>query len=291
MSRPSFYLSLFLLFAKNSTAQPVSGALHFTQGVRYIVDVEVKNTITQQAMGQAIDFNINGAATHTYAVTNSTAENTTLHHDIQHLGFQFEGMGQKRSFDSDIKKDMDGSSGKFAAEMLSKSYDIIVDSLGTTLMARPEKIEMGKQDDRVMLLTDMLKDLTNIMYPPLKGTSSFFGILPDHPVAIGETWSETRNTEMEKGTTVNTLEVVNDSVIIVNFKTNSTTLLKTQRMGMDATTNLNNIVTGTYTIDRATGILKEKTSTTESNGSTEAMGSTTPITAKVVMTIKVKIQK
>ncbi|HTD93371.1 MAG TPA: DUF6263 family protein, partial [Chitinophagaceae bacterium] len=238
MSRPSFYLSLFLLFAKITAAQPVAGMLQFAQGAKYTISVEVKNTITQQAMGQAIDFNINGAATHTYTVTNSTAENTTLHHDIQRLGFQFEGMGQKRAFDSDNKKDMDGPNGKFATEMLSKSYDIIIDSSGKTLMARPEKVEMAKQDDRVMILTDMLKDLTNIVYPPLKGAPSFFGILPDHPVVIGDTWSETRNTDLEKATTVNTLAAVNDSVIVVNFKTNSTTILKSQRMGMDATTNL-----------------------------------------------------
>lgn len=276
------------MLAPASRGQKISGNLRFEQGQRLLITVEVTNTIAQQAMGQAIDFIANGKATHSYTVTNATSGNSTLHHAIQGLVFRFEGMGQKRSFDSDNAKDMSGPFGKYAREILSKSYDMIIDSTGKTLLSRPEKIEMTKQDERLVIITDMLKDLTSMMYPPAKGSNSFFGILPATAVGIGDTWNESINTANEKSTTVNTLSAITDSTIVIDSKTTSTTITKTEIMGMQVMTNMNNVANGTIIVDKVTGIIREKTSTIESNGTTEAMGSTTPITAKTTIHLLVE---
>ena len=67
--------------------------------------MEVKNNIAQQAGTQAINFLAAGSAVHQYRVTNLSNNSTTLHHELQKLNFQFEGMGQKRSFDSEKEED------------------------------------------------------------------------------------------------------------------------------------------------------------------------------------------
>jgi hypothetical protein len=51
---------------------------------------------------------------------------------------------------------------------------------------------------------------------------------------------------------------------------------------------MNNAYTGKIIIDRASGMIREKTITTVSNGSTDAMGGTMPVTSKTTVTIKVK---
>ena len=78
-----------------------------------------KNTITQQAMGNAIDFTVSGQIHHRYTVTNSTEDNTTLHHDVKRIGFMWKAWAQ-RGFDSDNPKDLEGMFGPRVKELMGK---------------------------------------------------------------------------------------------------------------------------------------------------------------------------
>ncbi|MBK8310289.1 MAG: hypothetical protein IPL04_04665 [Chitinophagaceae bacterium] len=66
--------------------------------------MKTNSTISQQAMGQSIDFKVDASANHSYAATNATDDNTTLRHEVQKINFAFDGMGQKQKFDSDNEK-------------------------------------------------------------------------------------------------------------------------------------------------------------------------------------------
>ena len=241
--------------------------------------------MAQQAGGQAIDFSTTGSATHSFRVTNTTDDNTTLHHEVQRIGFSFDGMGQKVNYDTDHKKKSPLS--QQFDELLGKKYDMIIDPAGKTLRAIPEKIELGKQDDRMMIITNMLKDLTGVVYPPAKGSASFFSVLPAGETGIGDSWTETVNTDTEKATTVSTLSAITDSTIVVDFKTNSVVSIKAEMMGMETKTSLTNTTTGQIILDKKTGIIRERTSVTDTNGNTEVMGSTLPLTGKTTITMRV----
>jgi hypothetical protein len=134
----------------------------------------------------------------------------------------------------------------------------------------------------------MLKDITDVAYPPQKGEGSFFRILPPTATAIGESWTDSLHNETGRYKTTYTLAAVTDSTVIVDFKTNATTLSKAVIMGGETTTTMNSNSTGKIILDKATNIVKEKTIIVESNGSTEAMGGTLPVTAKSTITIYVK---
>jgi hypothetical protein len=58
-------------------------------------------------------------------------------------------------------------------------------------------------------------------------------------------------------------------------------------MGRETVTTMNSTSNGKIILDKATGIVKEKTINTESNGNTEAMGATVPVTAKTTIIIHV----
>jgi len=79
--------------------------------------------------------------------------------------------------------------------------------------------------------------------------------------------------------------------MVVDVAGKSNTVSKVQLMGMEVTTSLNNTLTGTIILDKATGIIREKTMTTESNGTNEGMGGSTPITSKTVIVTKVSVGK
>jgi Family of unknown function (DUF6263) len=282
--------SLFCLFAVSVTAftQKVNGKLKFEQGQTFEVSMKVKTSITQQAMGQAIDFNVDATGEDVYKVTNTTEDNTTLNHKVQHVSFVFDGMGQKRTFDSNTEKDMNGQFGKPIKDMLDKKYDIIVDPAGKVMMAMPEKIVLAEMDSRMAIITTMLKDVFDLVQPPQKGKPSFFKVLPDGEGGKGDAWT---TSYMENGGKVETgykITEINDSTIVVDFAENSVTVTKAEMMGSEMTTTMNNKSTGKIILNRATGIIREKTINTESHGNAEAAFGTLPVTSKTTKVITVK---
>ena len=283
-------ISLFFLFAISSVAftQKVTGKLKFEQGQTLEVSMKVKTTISQQAMGQAIDFNVDAAGDHSFKVTNTTEDNSTLNHKVQHITFAFDGMGQKRTFDSNIEKDMNGQFGKPIKDMLDKKYDIIIDPAGNVMMAMPEKVVLSEMDSRMAIITTMLKDVLDLVQPPQKGKPSFFKVLPEGEGGKGDAWTTSYQASGGKVETGYTISDINDSTIVVDFAEKSVTVSKAEMMGSETTTTMNNKSTGKIILDRVTGIMREKTINTEANGNTEASFGTLPVTSKTTTVITVK---
>jgi len=281
-------LSCVLISAIPGLCQKVSSKLEFQQGQTLGVTLDVKSKVSQEAMGNAIDFTVDGTALHTYKVTNTTADNSTLHHEVKQITFNFDGMGQQRSFNSDNKKDLDGFFGAPVKEILSKHYDLIIDPSGKALVVKPEKIELAKPDDRLAIVLSMLNDVTAVVMPPKKNEPSFFKVLPDKEIGLNEGWVESSEDINGKFKTAYTLSAFTDSTIVIDFKGSSITNTKGEMMGMQTSTVLNNAYTGKIILDKTTGIMKEKTTVTESNGSTEAMGGNMPVTSKTTITIHVR---
>jgi hypothetical protein len=267
----------------------VTGKIKLQQGEVLEINLQVKTTISQQAMGQAIDFTVDATGIHSYTVTNATDDNSTLRHGIDQVTFAFDGMGQKKKFNSKEDKDINGQFGKPVKELLEKKYDMIIDPNGKTLMAVPEKIQLGEGDSRMAIITNMLKDVFDLVQPPEKGKSSFFQVLPaDKEMAKGDNWTESYENASGKFNAAYAVTDITDSVIVVDFAGSSITVTKAEMMGNETTTTMNNKTTGKITIDKATGIIKEKVINTESNGNTEAPFGTLPVTSKTTTTITVK---
>lgn len=278
----------FLIFTDTVYSQKVVSNLNFEQGQVFEIEMKTNTIISQQAMGQAIDFKVDADANHSYTVTNTTADNTTLRHQVKQISFSFDGMGQKRKVDSNEEKDLNGQFGKPIKDLLDKKYDIIIDPAGKVLMAVPEKIQLAETDSRMAIITTMLKDVTDLVQPPQKDKSSFFKILPDVETGKGEPWTVSYINQNGKFDEAYTISDINDSTIVVDFVTSSITVSKAEMMGSETTTTMNNKSTGKIIINRVTGIIKEKTITTESNGNTEASFGTLPVTSKTTVTITVK---
>ena len=282
-----FALSLLVTVAFSGLCQKATGKLKFEQGQTLELNTNVTTAFAQQIMGQAIDFHVSGTAVHNYKVTNTTEDNHTLHHSMNQLSFRFDGMGNKVNFDSNNPKDMEGQFGKPIKEVLNKNYDIIIDPNGKVLMAQPEKIAAGNLDDRMRIIAEMLKDLTNLVQPPKKGEGSFFRVLPENNASIGESWSEKGTTDFGEFSNTYTLAEITDSTCIVNFTGISSATTKSELMGAETTTSLNNKSSGIIIVDKATGIVREKKFNTETTGTTLAMGNSLPFTSKTTTVITV----
>ena len=285
-----FSLIIFSLLISSSPAlsQNITARLKFDQGQKFGIKMETKNTITQQAMGQSIDFNVDATGIHSYTVTNATNDNTTLHHEVKKINFSFDGMGQKRTFDSESEKDMKGPFGKPIKEMKEKAYDMVIDTTGIVLMTFPDKIKPSETDSRMAIITNMLKEVLDIVQPPKKGGFSFFKVLPDTAMAIGDSWKESLENESGSSTTNYTLTAITDSTILVDFTSTSTTVTKAEMMGSETTTTMNTKSAGKIVLDRPTQMVREKTIKMDGTGSAETSFGTLPVTSKTEVKITVE---
>ena len=179
MFRISVFISVILITSGTVFAQMADGRLKFQQGQVFEINLQTKTTVAQQAMGQSIDFNVDASGIHTYKVTNTTDDNHTLNHTVNRITFSFDGMGQKQSFDSDKPKDMNGQFGKPIKEMLEKKYDMIIDPFGKVLMVMPESFTASANDSRMAVITNMMKEVVDVVQPPGKGKASFFNVIPE----------------------------------------------------------------------------------------------------------------
>ncbi len=286
MKKILFAFALLSLITGN--AQSVQPKLKFEQGQILQVNLQLKTNIVQQAMGQAIDFNVEANADHSFLVTNTTEDNSTLKHSVDHVGFSFDGMGQKSKFDSKNEKDLNGNFGKPVKEVLEKKYDMVIDNNGNTMMVIPEKFVLGNDDPRMAIITSMLKDVFDLVQPPKQGSGSFFKVLPDSGSSKGKAWTESYTLSNGLFNAAYTISDITDSTIVVDFAANSVTTTKAEMMGGETTTNMNNKSTGRIIIDKLTGIIREKTMKTDSNGNTETAFGTLPVTSTTNITIKVK---
>ncbi len=285
-----FAFLLIFCFA-NGFSQQVYSPLQFQQGQQFDISLQVKSTISQQAMGQSIDFNVDATGDHRFVVTNSTEENTTLHHEVTRLRFLFDGMGQKRSFDSREEKDMNGPFGKYAKDILSKNYDMIIDPQGQTLMAVPEMITMTVEDPRLAIINTMLKDVVSIVYPPKKSEPGFFQVFPNEPLKTGLAWSRSASDSSGSIQEVYKITEITDSAIVIDYAAESVTITKAEMMGSQTVTTLNNKSTGKILVDPKTNILISKNINTESHGNSEAPFGTIPVTSKTELVLRVNPSK
>jgi hypothetical protein len=288
MRRSSTFLSFLLFSISGAFSQHISGKLRLEQGEILDITMVVKTSVIQQAGDQSIDFNVDATGNHSYKVTNTTEDNSTLHHQLQRIRFSFEGMGPKRSFDSDEEKDMKGPFGKPMKEMLEKTYDVIIDNNGKTLMVLPEKIQFSEMDNQMAIISSLLKDVMDLVHPPQKEGPSIFKILPDGQSGIGHTWTTTYENGGGKVDAGYKIADINDTTIVIDFAEKSVTVTKAEMMGSETTTTMNNSSKGKIILDRATGILREKTINTESTGSTESAFGNLPVTSKTITIITVK---
>lgn len=106
---------------------------------------------------------------------------------------------------------------------------------------------------------------------------------------MGDSWTESGETITEKYNTAYTIAAITDTTIVVDFTTNSISVTKAEMMGSETTTTMNNKSTGKIIIDKLNGVIKEKTSTTDSNGNTETPFGTVPVTSKTTTTVTVKL--
>jgi hypothetical protein len=272
-----------IVLAANS--QKVSGKLLFQQGQQLDVTTTINSKIETEAMGQVMVTTTGGTITDFYKITNATTDNFTLHHENKRINLKAEAMGQVIAMDTDNEKDMSKEEMQPLKKLKEQKYDMVIDPSGKVMMIKA----IGEETANAAMDNPMIKDLLSTTRVPAKDGTSFFKILPDSEVGVGDKWSDSLITENAK--TYNNYEItaISDATIEIKLTSSGNNTSKAEIMGNE-TLIVNNITgEGTITLNRNTGVLINKTIENKTTGTIEltAMGMKLPSSSKSTITINV----
>jgi hypothetical protein len=270
--------SALVLLSIAAQAQKVSNKLQFQKGQKLEVVTTVKSA--SQMMGQSMDVNI--TSSRLLDVADVAGGNATIENKVKRLQVAFEGMGQNQSYDSEKEADRNSEMGKNFEKSLKNNFKMTVDPYGKVTAVEANGDNPNKAaaaDDQQDMMSGMMNGILEGFSLPKVGDASEFAVLPAREVSKGDTWSDTTSADKDmKRKATYTVSDVTSNEIVVDYTEETSTKATKEAMGMQ------------MDIDN-TGLLKQKTVTSETSGTASVMGQEIPLDSKATKTVVVTASK
>lgn len=274
-----------IALAMNASAQKINNKIAFQKGQKLEMVSKVNSTISLEMMGQAIDSKVDATITRTFDVEDAGANGVTIEHKVKRVQTNLEiPMQGTQTFDSENEKDMKGESGKAMEKALKNKYTMTVaDGKVTTVKADDDNPNKNASADDDMMGATMAQIVPGFDLPKA-GDKFELAVLPAKELAKGDSWTDTAN----QVKAVYTVSDITATDIVINYTEEGSTSRKQDAMGQEMTISSKDKTTGKIILDRKSGILKERTATTTSEGNMEVAGQSMPMNTKTTRTTTVK---
>ena len=268
--------------ALNVSAQKVSNKLSFQNGQKLEVTTNM-NMTSSSMLGESSGNVIN---IDEYAVANTSAQETTIQKAAKKMKLSLSLMGKDYTIDSDKKEDMEGQFGAPIKDILHQKFEFSVDANGKITKVKADE---KKSEANSGMMGMMMPGMTAAAAAPKVGNPSFFKFLPDsREVGKGDTWVDSVNTVDNQSKTIYTVKDINDSEVILDFTEEGKGKATQSAMGMSIDVTSTSKSTGTITLDKTTGILKQRTATTDTESNMNMGGREMSSTMKTTAVTTVK---
>lgn len=276
-----FLLALLVFSTAFASAQKVSSKLSFQKGQKLEVTSNI-NTTMEMAMGES---NSSAVNTEIYEVKDVSGTSTTLEHTVKSIKLDLSLMGQEKKIDSDNPDDLKGMVGEPVKELLKTKNEFIVDATGKVTDVKGE----AKKKTGGNAMSGMMMQQMNIgSAVPKVGNASIFKILPDHEVGKGDSWTDSLDDASAKTIIKYTITDITDTDIMINFTSDGKIDTQQNMMGMNIDVKGTIKSTGTITLNRTTGILKQKIASTTTETASNLGGQEMNTTSKMNAVVTVK---
>lgn len=259
-SMKKVFVVILSAFTLVSFSQKVANPLTFTKGQTLAVTTNL-NITAESMIGPS-----SGTITigDVYTVSDATAGNFTLVKVPKQVKMNFSMGGQEMKVDSDNPKDLTGMMGDPVKQIMSQKPEFTIDATGKIVGVK--KTEAKKEEAGPNMMGMMLPgmDLTSV---PQVGNPSIFQVLPNREVKVGDSWTDSINLEGNRNVTVYKVKEITGNEIVLDFTGEGNTITTQSAMGMTIDVNAATKLSGNILIDKATGIIRQKTTTTTSSTS------------------------
>lgn len=264
-------------------AQTASNKLTFQKGKTY----EVTSTMDVNTQSQMGDIPVNVTMVEQYTVNNVTPKSIQLTKTPKRMKMNISMMGRDMKADSDNPQDLEGQLGGPMKEVLNRKTDFTVDQYGTVTLVKADEKKSGEQAGGGMM--GMMMPGMNMGGEALAaGQPSLFKVLPARVVAKGDTWTDSTGAGDNKSRTSYTVKDITDSEILLDFTGDLKSKGTQTQMGMSVDVSTSGTVSGTVVLDKASGLLKQKTVVSNVNSAINMSGNELTATSKSNITIAVK---
>ena len=272
-------------FTLGTLAFAQTGTLVLNKGQKFQIDSKMTTTSSQEIMGQAMESNIHLTTSSSIEVKDAKNNNYDLTNNIARLQYDLKmtgPMAQDMSFDSDKKDDLGSDQGAAVKNIINHPTDLTIDNTGKIVSGKKEtKKDMSDMSSAIM--SRVIGDPSDGTY----GVGMVFLAIPKNAVA-GYSWVDSSHLEGTKNSTTYSIKEIKGNDAIITIKGTVDIDLKSEMQGMEISTKSKGTVSGEEIVDRTTGVLKTRKTTTESKGSVEAQGMDIPMNTTVVAEIAVK---
>lgn len=265
-------LVAMMFSAVSLSAQTVAKKVGLTKGQQLEQQSHLQVNMTQEAMGQTVQFKMEGDVTNVVEVKEAVSNGFDISNTIKKVLMNMNAMGQDMKFDSDKKEDLDGQMGQALKGKINVPREFTVSKEGiiTNVKTKADSADeaggmMGGMMSGAMEAEKEGASFQSIANIPLKG------------VKVGESWNDSTTDKNGKTFTTYTLKEVNGGNGLVTLSSNMAISREMEQQGMTLQMEMTGTTIGEYTFDVATGIIKTRKSTTKSSGTIEVAGQSMPM--------------
>jgi len=265
------------------------GKVSFPKGQKLEMTAQTKAVITQEVAGQSMDMNVNSTITRSFDIEDVTNGTAKIEHKVKRLQFSFDVMGQSQSFDSDKPEDLKTEIGKSLEKSVKNKYTISVNENGTIVNVKadddnPNKNEESTDND---MMGNIMGQFAEGLEVPKTGDVISLKVVDVAQLTKGQSWTDSLSGG-ESGTVKYTVTNITPSEILIDYVSDGTTKRKQEvGGGMEVDVSMTNKTSGVITLDKKSGLLKQRTLISEGSGNMEAMGQKIPMKSKITATIAV----
>ncbi len=253
------------------------------KGQKIMVEDSIIISVSQEAMGQTIEFNGSTFTGSLLEVKQTDSNKNTITATLKKIKTTLDAGGQTNSYNSENPEDQNSDMAKAFGAKLNMPEDIVLNDSGRS--TQPKIIEKKKDDDPTGNPLDAIMNMA--------GTSSgnvaenAFMLLPANSKP-GSSWMDTTNADGVKTSRTYILKSINDSSSIITVLGVLSGTKKMEMQGMEFNAIIGGKVDGEIVVDTRTGLIHTSKSVTEMENSIEIMGMTVPVTGKVTYSISFK---
>lgn len=278
------FLTISLLSALFSFGQKGFNKLNFTRGQKLEV-VTNMNVSTVSLMGPASGTII---LADIYTVNEATANTTTLVKEPKQIKINFTVASQQINLDTDNPKDLNGMLGQPVKDAMAHKPVFTIDATGRIIAVEKDESKKPNESGAGGMMGMMLPGMNLASAAPQEGNPSLFQALPNREISIGDTWTDSLQADGNQNVTVYKVKDINEKEIVLDAKSEGTTISAREAMGMKVDLNAAFRSASSIVIDKATGIVKQITGTTTTETTMNMGGREVTSTAKTTTVTNVR---
>jgi hypothetical protein len=276
-------LTALCLMTIQTIAQNSVGKIILTKGQKIEIKNDTKSVISQEMMGQAIEITVDANMVHQLEVKDKMSNSYLISSTLTKMTTNGSAMGQEMKFDSDKKEDMESETGKLMKDQLNVTKEIEISEMAKVIKSAT-KAAPAAPSGKMM---DMINNMTGGYIDESNGASSAFEIIPAGK-KIGDFWSDSTIIGDIKTYNSYTLKSINNNIATLELKGKQVINKKMEQQGMEINIKMEAKISGESIVDINTGLLQQKTTLTDGNGSAEVMGQSIPMSSKVTTITSIK---